>query len=548
MATRTEGPITPAAPAAVRPDWRYGAAAALMLGLHAILAWVLRDPGILTAQDDATNLLVGRSLLEGGYNETFRVDAPFHVRYPPLYPAVLGVWDWAVGGRFDALLALNVGASTLALGALFLALKRGWGERFALVCLAPLAVNSYLLQMAGELRSESLYTLLVMLSLLAAARAGPEPRTLVTVGAAAIAAALTRSIGVTLVAAVGVHWLLERRARALGLFAVASAITVGSWHLWSGGASEEIVGRHYAADATYGMDTKTGSPRSFVLLDRVLDNAPVYLTRTLPYHMAVPNLPGTRLDAVPIALVLTLSLVIGLFMFLRRWRLAGLYVLAYAALLLAWPWRLGRFVIPVLPLLVPAAILGMGALIGQIGERWRMPAMLTFALALTAWGGARTTSWILQDRHCERGAMPPAASCVTRDQASFFEALRYVNRALPPDAVLLTAKPEPLHYYTGRLTVPYHRAIAQPDTLFLPFLQSYGAEFVLLGSLQHQEISRLLRRLEANCRDLALVAEFPPRTYLFRVLRPGEQPEEEACDAVAAARAANVGRNFWRDP
>jgi hypothetical protein len=323
---------------------------------------------------------------------------------------------------------------------------------------------------------------------------------------------------------------------------------VGAWLLWTTLAPEQIVGRHYIADATYGLGAESPRQRSFILLDRVLDNGAAYFGRSLPYHMAVPNLPGTDLDRIPIALALTLALGTGLVVFLRRWRLAALYVLAYAGLLLVWPWQFGRFMIPILPLLVPAAILGAGELVGRVGARWRLAAMIAFALALTGWGAARTTSWILKDRHCERGSVPPAASCVLRDQASFFDAVRYVNRALPPDAVLLTSKPEPFYYYTGRRTVPYDIAVVQRDSLFLPFLQSYGADYVLLGSLQIFEISRLIRRLEANCRDLALVAEFPPRTYLFRVHRPGEQPGDDACDAVAAARAANVGRDFWRDP
>jgi hypothetical protein len=548
MATRTDVAVRSGTSFPELLDWRFGVMAAGMLALHAILAWTLRDPGILTAQDDAHHVLLGRSLLQGGYHDVFRVDAPHHTRYPPLYPALLGVWEMVVGTRFDLLVSLNIAASTLMLGLLFLGLRRGWGPVVALVCLAPLSVNSYALQIAGQLRSEALYALLALVSLLAAMRNQPQPRTLVTVGAAAVAAALTRGIGVTLVAAVAVHWLLQLRWRALAVFSVVSALTVGAWLLWTAVAPEQVVGRHYVADATFRMDPAAATPPWVVLRDRIFDHAPAYLSHTLPYRMAVPNVPGTDLDRVPIMLLLTLALVVGLVVFLRRWRLAGLYLLAYAGLLLVWPWRSGRFLTPLLPLLIPAAILGAGTLAGRVGDRWRLPAMLGFALAMTAWGLARTTNWILQDRHCERGSFPPAASCVKRDQASFFDAVRYIDRVLPPDAVLLTSKPEPLYYYTGRQSVPYDDAIVQRDTLFLPFLRSYGAEYVLLGSLQIFEISRLVRRLEANCEDLALVAEFPPRTYLFRVRRPGEPPGHDGCAAVAAAQAANVGRDFERDP
>jgi hypothetical protein len=171
-------------------------------------------------------------------------------------------------------------------------------------------------------------------------------------------------------------------------------------------------------------------------------------------------------------------------------------------------------------------------------------AILALSFATTIWGSARTGSRILETTGCERGSVPPDASCVWPDQASYFDALRYIDETLPADAVLLSAKSEPLYYYTRRRTAPIDQALVRPPESFIPFLRDYGTGYVLLGSLQQAEVGRLAELLEATCEALALVEVFPPRTYLLRLRQEGEPPGQDGCEAVAASRRANVGRDF----
>ena len=51
------------------------AIAVAMLLLHGVLAWVVRSPGIETAQDDAQYVLLSRSLADFNYREPWRVGA-----------------------------------------------------------------------------------------------------------------------------------------------------------------------------------------------------------------------------------------------------------------------------------------------------------------------------------------------------------------------------------------------------------------------------------------------------------------------------------------
>ncbi len=67
----------------------------------------------------------------------------------------------------------------------------------------------------------------------------------------AIAAALSRSIGLALVVSTFALLAFERRWRALAIFSTAAALTVGSWLLWTVRAPRLDAGRSYVADALY---------------------------------------------------------------------------------------------------------------------------------------------------------------------------------------------------------------------------------------------------------------------------------------------------------
>lgn len=549
-------------------QWKWLAAG--LLALHAVLAWVLRDPGILTAQDDAHYLVLAEGLRDLQYRDSFRVDAPAHTRYPPVYPAVLAIWGILVADEFDRLVALNILLSTAGLGLLYRAVSRTWSPVLGVAMLAPIAVNASTLDVLGEVRSEALYFFLTAVALWALAEHRPGGRMLAAAGVAALLGALTRSIGVAIVVAVALHWILERRKVAAPVFLSVSALTVGGWLLWTAMAPEQHVGRSYVADFAFRPSEGEASPLAFVLVERMVRNASTYLYPSLGYHLGVPNIRGVRADNVAVAILLATSTLTGLVVLWKRWRIAALYLATYGGILLIWPWTVGRFVVPLLPLLMLAVLLGLGTgarwiahlagswtastrtpsrwppWITPVGTAWTV--VLAFALATTLWGSARTVQEVHTSRECARGSEPPDASCVLRDQASFFEALRYISQELPEDAVILSAKPEPLHHYTRRLTAPIDDALRQSPDGFLSFAREHGTGYVLLGSLQQAEIHRLPELLEPNCRELALVREFPPRTYLLRLRVSEEPPGDDGCDAVAASRRANVHRDFVRDP
>ena len=160
--TATEPLNVPEARSRTRVTW---ALVVVLRVVHVSLAWVRRMPGVLTGEDEAIYLLLARQLAHLHYSDVFLASQPTHAMYPPAYPAALALWGALVGDRFDSLLLLSIACSAGALWLTFAAVRSRWGEPVALLILAALAVNPYLVERAGALASEAPYMLLTMVAL-----------------------------------------------------------------------------------------------------------------------------------------------------------------------------------------------------------------------------------------------------------------------------------------------------------------------------------------------------------------------------------------------
>jgi hypothetical protein len=441
---------------------------------------------------------------------------------------------------------LSVLSSVAMLVVLFATLQTLFTPAVALGSLAVLSMNPLMVRYGGSIASETPFALFTVIAIAMLARPSESPRRNLVAGAASIAATLTRLAGVPLLAGVGLDWLLQRRWRRSALYALACAVTIGAWLAWSAAAPEQFVGKSYIADVT-SRGPWQGGP--WTILRRIPAKLYIYMGQEIPHALAIPTIPGTPVDNLIGVTILAAGLLAGLVVLLRRWRVAALTLLAYAGMLLVYPWNTGRFVVPMFTLMVPALIVGLAWLGGRLRTRTGWVVMAVPALILFVSGAVRTSATVRANAGCDRSAAMPAAECMRRDQASFFEALRYIEAETEPDAVFLSMKPEPLYLYTGRRSVGARRALAQPDERFIAHLRGEGASYVLLGSVQIHEIGEMARLLELHCASLRLIEYFPARTYLFRIRPAGERDETgRACEAVRAYRAANENRHFERDP
>jgi len=520
------------------------------LVVHGALCWLGRPPALLTGQDDAEYALLGQSLRQGGYQELWRADLRPHAQYPPGYPAMIAVWGGIFGDSFESLVVLSVVIAMATLALTFVLVRRFLGPTVAVAAVAVLAVNPSLVQAGGVVASELPYAFMTLLTLWLLAHTDRRARWIGLGAAAAIVAALTRSVGITLAAAVGLHLLLGRQWKAAAIYAAACAVTIGAWLYWTTIAPEQYAGASYVADMrVLGQGQGVVSVGS---LQFVVRRAMYYASNSMPVTMGMPTVPGTPIDNMVGMLVILAGVLAGLWVLLRRWRLAGLYLIVMAGLLLSWPWRMDRFITPLVPLLVPTMLVGWAILLQRRGERASLLAVAAVAAMFVVGGAMQTGRHVAAATRCHGAGAVYDEACIKRDQTSYFHALDWIETNTPEQAVFLTAKTGALRYYTGRSAASWYTALRTgSDGRLLTWLRENDVDYVLLATLEQTEPKVLAGMLEAVCEELVFEKLFPARTYLFRLARAEDDRTRtgpEACTAVAAYRTANAKRSFALDP
>lgn len=527
------------------PAWSWAFVGAVLI-LHAVLAWLSRPGGMLTGQDDAVYIMLARGIRSLQYHDLYALGAPRHGLYPPGYPLLLSVWGLFTGDTYGGFIALNVLLSTGGVFFSWLVLRTLLPSAVALAALLAIAVNPHLVHHAGTVVSEAPYLFITMLAVWLASRADETKRSIVLLGAVVLFASLTRAVGITLVGGLGLLWLVRGEwRRTLGLAAVA-LLVLGPWLVWISTAPAMYAGSSYVADAFYAGEAAPSMLSVFAA--RVSENIPQYFVRSIPFALTVPTVEGVPIDNAISALLITGSLIYGGWLLWRRRRLEAFYLACAFALLLVWPWSIRRFLHPLLPLILAAVLLGLTSAGTRFGARKAAIAPLLLALTLTASGLVQSVALVRTGLACQRGGDLPHPSCLTPDQASFFDALRYIQAELPADAVIVSAKEGPVWHYTGRLTFPAIYAVQAGSAGIVGVLRENRVEYVLLGSLNAVEPGPLLDALENNCEAVDLEREFPLRTLLLRV-RPESAPDQSsaACEALSRYRRLHVNRDFRED-
>lgn len=490
-----------------------GILAAALLIVHASVVWVTRTPAVTpAANDDAQYLLLARSLQSLGYVDLHVPGAPVHAQYPPVYPSMLALASRVFGDKLDVEILVTLTCSVLSLLLVYEIARRIASPMLGLLVLAPLAFNTNLTGYAGRIASEPPF---MMFSLAAvwATIAFPKSRSAVwAAGAFAIVAALTRSVGVSLVAALGVTWLLQRRYKAALIFAGAASITVGAWLLWTMMAPNQFAARSYAAVA--------GSARHLpgvlgVMEARIARFGEIYLARSLGTSFETPVLQGSLVDNVLWGGVIIGFGVLGLWTLRKQALLIPVYFLSFMGLLLIYPYKATRFFIPVMPLLLIAVLVGAFAL----GRLWKPGAGLILmgliSVGLLVESVPRSFKMVRGMLHCDRPHATASRTCFDDDRLAFFAATRDAAERLPRNAVVLTIKEAAFYYYAGRRVYHPDLAISRGKGDVPGFLRGAGIDYILISSFVGGV--KIGRHVGVACRHIELLRRFEPRTALLKL-------------------------------
>ncbi|HEX7089861.1 MAG TPA: hypothetical protein VF192_06975 [Longimicrobiales bacterium] len=504
--------------------------AGLILLLHLLLALLVFDPTPFTGGDNAGYIALAQSLLEGrGYLELYDPATPPHTQYPPAFPGVIAA---ALALRIRPWVGLKlviVGFSLAAVCFAFLWLRRrGWPGAAPWVALL-VAVSPGVLELSHWILSDVPFAAFTLAALWGFERLRPDSWGRFTFAAvAATLAYFTRSAGLPLIVAV-VAWLaLRRHWRQLAAFLLLVGPLAVAWWLRARMLGGVDYVQQFMMVNPYAPDLGRIGPVEFV--QRIIENDKRYLSQHLPVLLF--GLEGRAVLVLSVAIVLLAA--IGWGGRLRRPGVAELFLPLYVGLLLAWPavWSGERFLLPVLPLILAYAGIGLTRLSRRFAPRLTryagpVAAVLVLAAAAPALrsqveaGGACTLGYAEGDRY----------PCLVEDWRDYFEIAEWSRRALPDGAVVLSRKPRLFYLISGHRGRVYPLS-ADPDVFFAT-AREVGARYVVLDYVD--SISGfylapvLLRRPESFCIMRVLASS---RAVLFGIDEAGGAGEAAAPDPL----------------
>jgi len=349
-------------------------------------------------------------------------------------------------------------------------------------------------------------------------------------GITAIISAFTRSIGVTLIGAVGISFALDRAWRALSIYAAAAIILLGSWAAFTAVNHEKVVGRSYVADAAAQLEQSPGAHSPIVAVAlKVAKRVREQIMGTVPAMLPLVRVNGTVVDNV-LWLVVTVVLgLMGLIALRRPLPALGLYLLFYLGLIAVWPWGPRRFFIPIQPFVLLTLVLGAYGVLGR-----KLPRLAT-GLNLGLLGAVIVAAVPTTVRNlellvtCNRGTPWTDGQCYEPDQRSFFAAVTFARDSLPVDARFLVEREAAFAYHTRRVVQHQQVLIGMPDSTFRAYLQEKKIDYVVVTRLTNVELEGLAPKLLANCTYFDVLRRYPPYGRLYQFHAEGAPAGQDAC-------------------
>jgi hypothetical protein len=428
--------------------------------------------------DDGIYLITAKAMAQGnGYRLINLPDSPIQTKYPFLYPAILAV-VWKVFPSFPANLAfmqwvsLLSGAAAIAIAYIFLIRFEYFPRVVTASAILLCATSPHFLFFCTSCLSEIPFALSLIIAMWALDKHNEGPYTKnvfqVLTGCCLALPLLFRIIGVVSVPVIILFALWHRKA--MKWLILGAAMVTLPFAIWLAAVSK---GAAASPNIAYYTDyVSWWSAFSIPHLGQVLySNAidmfygftPVSLIRWFP---------------VPTWLMLGAAL-IGLFVFsviagqVRLKKSLPIYLVAYLAVVLVWPWPPSRFLVPVLPFLFAYSI---SAVINAFKKfplvcRIAGPVVLGVLLAINAYS-------VSSDITAGRASHYPGYMLQrqgTMRWSSYEQMFDWIKQNTNPDNVFASGMDPMLYLYADRRA--FRPFAARPSSMF------YGDLVPALGPL-----------------------------------------------------------------
>jgi hypothetical protein len=340
-------------------------------------------------------------------------------------------------------------------------------------------------------------------------------------GLFAAAAFLTRTMGVTLMAAIVIYFAIRKRWAELG---VALIVFILIWLPWLlrdlrvphiNGYREQLLTRNM-------YDVSSGYITFGDLVKRVLDNLNTYVLGTYPL-IVLPILEHVSKWILALIGIIMTALTLTGFGARIRERGIGLlelYLLLSIGLLLLWPnvWAGDRFLLPILPILIWFLFTGMRWLGSKL--HFNELALIVTALVVALFGAVDAQRAQATVRNMGEYARGDKFAGYDEGWRTYFEAGSWLRDHTEPNATVVSRKPQFTYLMSGRRSFVYPYDTSQ--TRVLAAIDSLGATHAYLETFFGQSTKYLYPVIRDHPERFEQIGALGPKdlqVFIFKVKR-----------------------------
>ncbi|MCE3236343.1 MAG: hypothetical protein K0Q50_2534 [Vampirovibrio sp.] len=493
--------------------------------LAAVLMGLMLNPFLTVVNhDSAIFCILAQSILKGNYLLVSEPNPQPYFTFPPLLSLQLAglmllfgntdlqAMQWVFKGYIDLLFLCS-------LPLFYIWVRQMFSRRDAMILTPLVAVNPIIFKYSSDILSDTPYWASSMLAIFAVwqfqrtieSQAGKPLRWFFLAVVMIILCALTRQIGMALVMAFLTILAVRTQWKLLVTASLLFILTVGGWqsyeHFYRSQHRSDISSlnqqgvqevldkspikleyvKHFLIDRPVDLDQNRLQTSPAVLLQNIADRVQAYtemsLDRLLPTLKV--KMDGHKVNLTHFAGFLLLFWVLflpGLWRLFWRFPFGGLYLSVYMSVLLVYPYISPRFLLPVFPIILLCAYLGLLAVRDRLTQQVPRlkeiaPLVVPFFLVLALAGHLPDTiRWVHAGLKLKLANQGPS---LRKGNRAYYETLFWIRQNTPESSLIISRKPPVTYFYSGRRSTAFPFT-AHQDKLFAYIeekRQRYGQEF-----------------------------------------------------------------------
>ncbi|MDD5290637.1 MAG: tetratricopeptide repeat protein [Patescibacteria group bacterium] len=343
----------------------------LIILLFAAQVFTKLNPTLLYTPDASTYLILANSFMPGHevYHDYSMIGDPVHILYPPMYPLLLTPTALFFGESIFAAKAITGFWAVIMLIGVYLLFRKIGGEKWGLSMAALTAVSPTIIIFSSEVMAEIASLMFAVYSLFFVIKFnnGDGKKYLVFSALAAAGAFLSRSIWVAITPALALYLLFNKKWKSAIIIFVLSIVLMVPWVVRDNLASKATgMGGGSYVEQIMNMDlTPEGPNLAIRFIKRTGVNVNYYYEHLgrMTDTLLVPNsfspaalsmfFPPFGAKGEQAALILSLCFILfGLIRSLylnNKTRLIAFAVLCHLGLLMIFPYKEVRYLVPLIP-------------------------------------------------------------------------------------------------------------------------------------------------------------------------------------------------------